>query len=132
MGASRGIAGSSRPEVAGIFLCSDKNVDWFISMNNTGGPVDVWAVDGVEVQALVESPEGYWYLPAPIPPERLTLVQSMVMPPPRELISSPSVYSSTLTITFDDGTVLRDEGALDRLRRLGADADLHDGRGQSR
>jgi hypothetical protein len=71
-----GIAGSRRPEQDGCFLCLDEwEVDWFVSMNNTGGPVDVWAVDGVDEKELVESPEGHHYLASPIPPERLSLVR---------------------------------------------------------
>jgi hypothetical protein len=39
MGAAPGIAGSGRPEVEGCFLCVDVLEDeWFIKMNNTGGP----------------------------------------------------------------------------------------------
>jgi hypothetical protein len=69
MGASWGIAGSQGPEQQGCFLCrSEWEADWFVRMNNTGGPVDVWAVDGVDEAQLVESPEGYPYLPATIPP----------------------------------------------------------------
>jgi hypothetical protein len=44
-------------------------------MNNTGGPVDVWGVDGVDEAKLVESPEGFLYLPEVVPPERLRLVR---------------------------------------------------------
>jgi hypothetical protein len=36
--AVRGIAGSNRPEVDGIFLCRDREgADWFVNMNNTLG-----------------------------------------------------------------------------------------------
>jgi hypothetical protein len=81
MGLARGIAGSPRPEQDGCFLCLDESeVEWFLEMNNTGGPVDVWAVDGVSSEDLVESPEGHFYLPAVIPPEYLTLVRTDVQP----------------------------------------------------
>jgi hypothetical protein len=44
MGAAPGIAGSSAPEEQGVFLCLNEfDVDFFVRMNNTGGPVDVWA-----------------------------------------------------------------------------------------
>jgi hypothetical protein len=33
-------------------------VGFFLPLNNTGGPVDVWAVVGVSEDDLVESPEG--------------------------------------------------------------------------
>jgi hypothetical protein len=60
MVAAPGIAGSESPEQEGCFLCHDESgAEWFIDMNNTGGPVDVWAVDGVDPSELRESPEGY-------------------------------------------------------------------------
>jgi hypothetical protein len=72
-----GIAGSREPEQAGCFLCLNEfYVDWFVRMNNTGGPVDVWAVDGVSEHELVESPEGHDYLPRPIPAGQLTLLRT--------------------------------------------------------
>lgn len=74
MGASRGIAGSSRPEVKGIFLGQEHDVDYFTRMNNTGGDVDVWAVDGVGEDDLHDSPNGYLYVPGAIPADRLTLI----------------------------------------------------------
>jgi hypothetical protein len=79
MGAARGIAGSRRPEQDGCFLClDDHEVDWFVRMNNTGGTVDVWAVDGIDGADLIESPEGHCFLPRRIPRERLELVQTDV------------------------------------------------------
>lgn len=43
MGAAPGIAGSRSPEVEGCFLAGEEDVDWFVlTINNTGGPVDVW------------------------------------------------------------------------------------------
>ena len=60
MGDAWGIAGSRAPEQAGSFVCEDDGqVEWFVRMNNTGGPVDVWAVSGVDRVELHESPEGY-------------------------------------------------------------------------
>lgn len=48
------IAGSSAPEQAGCFLClNDFEMEWFVkTINTTGGPVDVWAVDGVDEKDL--------------------------------------------------------------------------------
>jgi hypothetical protein len=46
----------------------------------TGGPVDVWAVDGIDKEELVEAPEGHFYLARPIPPDRLTLVRRDIEP----------------------------------------------------
>jgi hypothetical protein len=78
--AARGIAGSSRPEKEGTFLCALRSgapgsIDSFIYMNNTGGPVDVWAVDGIDERMLVVTGEGYGYFPGRIPPEALTLLE---------------------------------------------------------
>lgn len=84
MAAARGIAGSSVPEQAGCFLCLDEfEMEWFVKMNNTGGTVDVWAVEGVEPNDLVESPEGHLYLPRTIGAELLTLWRSDCPPPTR-------------------------------------------------
>lgn len=81
MGSLRGIAGSVHPEVDGVFLCRDEGeVKFFCRMNANGGPVDVWAVDGIDEADLVEAPEGFVYLPAPIPPDRLSLWQSVGNP----------------------------------------------------
>ncbi|MBO3741399.1 hypothetical protein [Actinoplanes flavus] len=73
MGAARGIAGSRGPEVDGIFLADEHTAGFFIRINNTGGPVDVWAADGVDPASLVISPEGFEYLPGTISPDRITL-----------------------------------------------------------
>jgi len=35
-------------------------------MNNTGGPVDVWAVTGVDESQLISAASGFSYYPAPI------------------------------------------------------------------
>jgi hypothetical protein len=77
MGAARGIAGSDRPEVEGVFLCrSEFDVEFFLGFDATELPVDVWAVEGVDQADLVESMEGFLYLPAPIPPARVTLLRA--------------------------------------------------------
>ena len=48
MGVARGLAGSTAAEEEGVFLCRDQfEARFFVDMNNTGGPVDVWAVTGV-------------------------------------------------------------------------------------
>jgi hypothetical protein len=74
MGAARGIAGSLSPEEEGIFLCRDEfEAGFFVRMNNTGGPVDVWAVTGVGEEQLIEGDCGFCYFPAPIPPGRVAL-----------------------------------------------------------
>jgi hypothetical protein len=76
-GAAPGIAGSTSPEQEGCFLAPDAwTADYFVEMNNnTGGPVDVWAIEGIDWSLLEESPEGYAYFPAPIPRRHLRLVR---------------------------------------------------------
>jgi hypothetical protein len=75
-----GIAGSVEPEKAGVFLAPDLDlVEYFISLNGTGGPVDVWEVSGVDYDALMTSEEGYDYLPEVIPPSRLRLYRQDIV-----------------------------------------------------
>ena len=69
-----GIAGSEWPEEEGSFVCINEfEVSFFVRVNNTGGPVDVWAVEGVEEEELVTPPNGFQYVPRRIPPTRLSL-----------------------------------------------------------
>jgi hypothetical protein len=80
MGVARGIAGSNRPEKEGCFLCLNEfDADWFVRINNTGGPVDVWAIEDVDESALVVSGEGFSYIPGCIPADKLTLEQRDLM-----------------------------------------------------
>ncbi|WP_338887500.1 hypothetical protein [Rhodococcus sovatensis] len=80
MGAARGIAGSRRAEQKGCFLSSDPGErDWFVRMNNTGGPVDVWEVSGVEDNELTVSPEGFYYRPGIVPVDRIRLAQRDIL-----------------------------------------------------
>jgi hypothetical protein len=75
MGAARGIAGSTAPEADGVFLCADEfEADLFVQMNNTGDPVDVWAVTGIDERQLIESGSGFSYYPARIPASQVALV----------------------------------------------------------
>jgi hypothetical protein len=85
MGASCGIAGSTVPEKEGCFLCRNEGeADWFVRViNNTAGPVDVWAVFGVDERDLVKSSTGYLYLPMTVPPDHLTLIRTD-SPPSRD------------------------------------------------
>jgi hypothetical protein len=84
MGAAPGIAGSRRPEVEGIFLCRDaEEAEFFFRINNTRGPVDLWAVDGVDEGLLLDNGNGFVYLPGRIPSARVRRVRSDV-PPPRD------------------------------------------------
>lgn len=74
MSGARGIAGSRLPEVDGIFLSQDRfTAEFFVRMNNTGGPVDMWTVDDVDEVDLVQSDSGFFYVPFRIERGRLTL-----------------------------------------------------------
>lgn len=77
MGTARGIAGSASPEVDGCFLCQDEfEVEWFAkTINNTGGPVDVWVVEGVDADQLLER-DGYRYLPTTVDQHRLRYLRT--------------------------------------------------------
>jgi hypothetical protein len=118
MGAARGIAGSTAPEIDGVFVCRDRfDADFFVRINNTGGPVDVWQIDGVEESELCQSDDGFAYLPSRIAPHRLTLRESD-LPAPDETAEDPdSAHGGAPTITLDDGTVLTDEQARDYIER---------------
>ncbi|MFD8639926.1 hypothetical protein ACFV14_06430 [Streptomyces zaomyceticus] len=79
MGAAPGIAGSSRPEVEGIFVCrGEEEAGFFLQINNTDGPVDIWSVDGIDEELLLDNGNGFVYLPARIPAARVRLVRSDV------------------------------------------------------
>ncbi|OZC79405.1 hypothetical protein CH251_00410 [Rhodococcus sp. 06-462-5] len=81
MGAARGIAGSHQPEQEGCFLAADEwERDWFVGMNNTGGPVDVWEVSGVEDAELRQSPENFYFRPGVIPTSQIRLVHKDIEP----------------------------------------------------
>ena len=57
------ITGSTRPEEDGIFVClSEGDVDFFVRTNNTGGPVDVWAIAAVD-EELIETGTGFCLVP---------------------------------------------------------------------
>jgi hypothetical protein len=77
MGAARGIAGSTEPEADGVFLCSDEfTAGFFVQMNNTGGPVDVWAVSGIDAAEMLDNGSGFFYFPDRIPAGQVTLIES--------------------------------------------------------
>ncbi|MFN0282275.1 MAG: hypothetical protein ACKVZ6_09925 [Kineosporiaceae bacterium] len=76
MAVAPGIAGSLAPEAHGAFVARGSwEADWFVSMNNTGGPVDVWAVAGVDPLRLEDNGTGYLYVPGTVAADRLTLVR---------------------------------------------------------
>ena len=75
MGAAHGIAGSTAPEAEGVFLCDEFEVQFFTGINNTGGPVDVWVVTGIEERQMVETSSGFSYYPGKIPPGQVALIE---------------------------------------------------------
>ena len=81
MGSSPGIAGSPTPEVAGVYLCLDEfEADWFVRLNNTGRPVDVWRIDGVDEAYLIDNGRGHSYTEQKICPSQLTLLRRSIPP----------------------------------------------------
>jgi len=76
MGAARGIAGSTAPEADGVFLCQEFMVEFFVGMNNTGGPVDVWAVSGIDEEQMLDNGSGFLYFPGRISAGQVALVES--------------------------------------------------------
>ena len=92
MTTSAGIAGSREPEAEGVFVCLDKfTVDFFVRMNNTGGPVDIWAIDDVDQTHLTDNGSGFTYLPTRIAPKHLTLLDQDLPagPQPDEELPNP-------------------------------------------
>lgn len=90
--AGRGIAGSTAPEAAGIFLGSDlDDAHWFAHMGSRQGRVDIWAVELKDEWRVSDAnagggldDESWMICPTAIPPEQLTLVeQDLHSPPPR-------------------------------------------------
>lgn len=76
MGAASGIAGSPTPEQEGCFVARDESeADFFVSFARDSS-VDVWAVRGVSASELIESPEGFVFVPRSIPAEDLELVRA--------------------------------------------------------
>ena len=76
MGAAPGIAGSTRPEADGVFLCRDDfTVDFFLRLNNTGTAADVWEVHGVDPMQLLDNGNGFEYVPDKVRPSQLTLLR---------------------------------------------------------
>jgi hypothetical protein len=120
MGAAPGIAGSSLPERAAVFVCGSRDeAGFFLQM--AGSPSDVWAVraDGLWVE---NGPQGWSIITDPVEPGRLRLACREV--PPEQPADDPvhsgpsAAYQSELTIRRADGTAVS-WGAEDP-RRLGS------------
>ena len=81
MRAARGLAGSELAEQQGCFLCrGESEVEFFLHFTGPETALDVWAVEGVDDETPIESPEGFLYLPAQVAPDRLRLVRQDVVP----------------------------------------------------
>ena len=82
MSGAPGIAGSREPEVEGIFVALDYfTAEFFVRMNNTGGPVDVWSIDDAQEADLVVSDSGFSYLPYRLGPQRLLRLDQLPLSP---------------------------------------------------
>ena len=76
MGAARSIAGPRYAEVDGVFLSRDEfEVEFFIMINATGGPIDVWAVEPAASDQWVETNAGFRYVVGTVAAERITLIR---------------------------------------------------------
>jgi hypothetical protein len=51
-----------------------------VRMNNTGGPVDLWAVDEAADEQWVETDSGFSYLVGTVAVDRLTLIRRDLPP----------------------------------------------------
>ena len=80
VGAASGLAGNIEAEADGVFLCETELVEFFIRINSTGGPVDLWEVRDVDPQALVDNGTGFRYLPGIVATDRIALVREDIAP----------------------------------------------------
>jgi hypothetical protein len=77
MGRAAGIAGSTRPEVEGIFLADSlAEAFWFASFG-VHVLVDVWIID-VRGLRVIDHPDGFMYYPGSISPDRVRLDEADV------------------------------------------------------
>ena len=82
MGEARGIAGSDVPEQEGIFLCdSEDEAEFFLMFNSGDGLLDLWAVEGVQQDELIESSEHFYFVVRSIPASQVSLVRQDIDPP---------------------------------------------------
>lgn len=72
---------SRQPEQDGCFIARGPwQRDYFVDMNNTGGPVDVWRVSNIDPEEFATSPEGYSYVPGAIAASQLVLTDTDIHP----------------------------------------------------
>jgi hypothetical protein len=59
-------------------VCTNEvEVQWFAeTINNTGGPVDIWEVAGLALADLIESPNGHYWYPGTIPSAQMRLLRA--------------------------------------------------------
>ena len=48
---------------------------WFVELNNTGGEVDVWAVEGIAEDQLLDAGSGFLYFPGTISADAVERIQ---------------------------------------------------------
>jgi len=77
MGGARGIAGSTAPEVEGIYLDTIDAISFFTRMPDDDP--DVWIVDAEGIW-LETGPEGFLFTSEPIPASRLRLADPREVP----------------------------------------------------
>lgn len=75
MGRTRGIAGSTKPELDAVFLDTADSCDFFVRMARE--PVDVWTVDVSDLW-VENGPDGWYIYGAPIEPGRLRLIEGQL------------------------------------------------------
>ena len=58
-----------------MFLCEEFQVEFFVRMNNTGGPVDVWEISGTFEDQMINNGSGFLYFPGRIPATQVSLIE---------------------------------------------------------
>jgi hypothetical protein len=65
------------PEADGVFLCRDEfTASFFVRINTTGDPVDVWAVSGIDEGRMLDNGSGFFYFPGRISAGQVALIES--------------------------------------------------------
>ena len=78
-----------------------------------------WAVRGVTAADVVDNGHGFYYLPARIPPDRITRLDPPEPAHPTTYHHGPrTAYQSSITVEFDDGTVLRGDQVREFIRDI--------------
>lgn len=122
MGSSaRGLAGSERPELRGVYVhdAPDEAKHWAKQMGERHrGGLDLWEIDGAGLP-LLTGPHGFEYVPGAIPPERIRLRQTFTREQLEEMAAGrpgPDVFDA---IDGVNGAVILQRG--DDELRFGVD-----------